>query len=79
MPTNRSVEGIVLLNIAEHRIRQLWRARKWYRANPGRHLTEREADMAELHYLVAMLREARLVSAHARVALGAGDHYVGMA
>ena len=62
----RTVEGTVLLNLAEERIRALWRYRSWYRTHRWAEwpLRRHETD-AELRALVRLLRKARRLAAKA--------------
>lgn len=62
--TDRAVQGVVLLNLLEERIRDLWRYRAWYRRqrNSAHWSPLRIANDAELRMLVGHLRRARALA-----------------
>ena len=56
---DRTIEGVLLLNLMEERLRELWRQHRWYQAHLGWIIESEMENRAELRFVLRFLRKAR--------------------
>ena len=56
---DRTIEGVLLLNLMEERLRELWAHHRWFQSHVGWIVESEMENRAELRFVLRMLRKAR--------------------